>query len=197
MSAEVIAKSRRPTRTVLVVLASVAMVAIAAAWYLWPAVSAARGDVAVVTDATFDGIAAHLREELRVRGRELAEVEVAADWCEVAEQVTTRPLDAAFVVIAIQERGSCPGDPLEQVVATLLAAGVDPVLVVPPGSPNPAVEVRIVPVQALIGTPGTLTMPCEWWDDCSLGSVPVRLDSGDFTDAAADRIARMVAATIG
>ncbi len=198
MSAEVIAESRRPSRRrVVLALVGTAVVTIGAAWYLWPSVSGADGDVAVVTDSAFDDIVPHLREELRVRGRELASADVAGDWCELAERVAARPPDSGLFVIAIEARGSCQGDPVEQVVAALAVAGVDPVLVVPPGSAAPKVEVRVVPVEQLVGAPGTLSLPCEWWDDCSFGYVRVRLASGAFTDAAADRIARMVAATIG
>ena len=56
--------------------------------------------------------------------------------------------------------------------------------------------VTVVDPTVLLGDDGTVAMPCEWWDNC-VGTIAVRGDTGDLTDAGRERLARMVSAAIG
>ena len=71
------------------------------------------------------------------------------------------------------------------------------VVVVQPGDvTTPAslsgVDTVLVEPARLLGSPGTLEQPCQWWDDCPpSGQVVVRDETGALTLAGATRVARM------
>lgn len=182
-----------------IVICALAIVA-AATWYIWPYIAGDSSTVAAVGDERL--LAARDDVSFRVRdlGRDFIWVGEASSWCEVAasldEQRST--LDhTAFVVIGVDTLGSCAGDPVAATLELLERIGVDPVVLVPPGAQSPAGSTRVVLIETLLGPPDTATMPCERWDPCSEGSVTVRDESGLLTDAGSDRLARMIAATIG
>lgn len=181
------------------IIAVVLLVA-AVGWYAWPGISGDHGDVVVITDADHAAVTPHLVAEVRDRGRDVTALGEVDDWCSLAVEVPTLPLsdDVDVLVVAITERGDCAGDPMAAVVDALDRRSVAAVIVVPPGQSAPAVDARTVPVLELLGPPSATTVECEWWDECAPGeSVRVRSAAGQLTDAGADRIARMVAATIG
>ena len=53
-------------------------------------------------------------------------------------------------------------------------------------------DADVVEPARLLGAPGTLEQPCQWWDDCPpSGQVVVRDETGALTLAGATRVARM------
>lgn len=179
-------------------LAAVAILA-AATWFLWPIAGGGSGDVAAVGDDTFMPVSPALGRQLRDRGRGLVEMTPAQDWCALADGLPASDLaDVDLLVIGVAERGDCAGDPVRAVLGELDDRGIEPVVVVLPGELTPTSDVRLVLTETLLGPPGELTMPCEWWDDClPEGAVQVRSAGGDLTDIGTDRVARMIAAAIG
>lgn len=181
------------------IVAGVALVAVAA-WYLWPVTGGGSGDVAAVGDETFQSVDAPLGRQVRDRGRGYHSLPSVADWCQLAQQLPTTVLadDVDVLVIAVEQVGTCATDPVAAVLAQLDDRGIEPVLVAYPGSTATEVDARIVLTEQLLGGPEQLTAACQWWDDCPAeGSVQVRSAPGELTDVGADRVARMVAATIG
>ena len=180
--------------------AAVVATAAAVGWYAWPVVSGQHGDVAMVTDGAHALVAPHVVSEVRDRGRDITDLGEVANWCALAEAAPDLPIadDVEMLVVAVTDRGDCAGDPIAAVVATLDDRSVAAVIVVPPGQQAPNVDARMVPVESLLGPPSALTAECEWWDVCVPGeTVTVRSADGQLTDVGANRIARMVAATIG
>lgn len=185
--------------------AVVAVVA-GAVWYAWPLIGGDPRTVAVITDEVMLDAVPHLNKEIRERGREVTDLGPVSDWCTLAAGVDDLELDddTRFLVLVLTERGECSDDPVAEVIETLEATGVDPVVVILPGSHldtepvSLAPDVRTAVVGHLLGGPDQLNMQCEWWDDCPPeGVVPVRSADGSFTDAGLDRIARVVASVVG
>lgn len=173
---------------------------VAGTWFLWPAIDAGSADVAVIADGSIDEFGNALGTHVRDRGHGFVKLPALTDMCGLAAGLPSIKMSDAIdtLVIAVAERGSCADDPLVSVLGQLDQRGIDPVVVVFPGQANPANDVRMVLAQQLIGAPGEANMPCEWWDDCPAGGVvQVRSASGEVTAVGADRVARMVAATIG
>ena len=147
-----------------------------------------------------DGFGQALGTHVRDRGHGFVELAPATDMCGVASGLADIevPDGTDFLVIAVAERGGCVDDPMASVLEQLDQRGVEPVLVVFPGQGRPAANVRMVLAEQLVGAPGEQNMGCQWWDDCpASGVVQVRSASGDLTAVGADRVARMIAATIG
>jgi hypothetical protein len=178
----------------------IAIILAAATWYLWPLLSATHGDVAWIGDSGLQPAGDDLRVEVRDKGRNIVALGQVSDWCALAASLPSIKLPAhvGFVVIGLAEVGPCSGDPVGIALGELRRKGVAPVLVVYPGRSAVASGVRLVTSETLLGPPGTTARPCQWWDDCpSSGSIDVRLADGSLNAAGFNRIARMVAATIG
>lgn len=175
-------------------------------WYAWPSIGGDPRTVAVITDEVLLDAVPHLDKEIRERGREVVALSPILDWCTLASAVGDIELDddIRFLVLALTERGDCSDDPVAEVLETLDAAGVDPVVVILPGGhldtepTSLPPDVRTAVMEHLLGGPEQVNMPCEWWDDCpDDGVVPVRAGDGGLTDAGLDRIARVVASIVG
>lgn len=177
--------------------------AAAATWYLLPVVSGDHGDVAVYGGGTIESSFDELSYQLRDRGRDVTWIAAGSTWCELAELALTADR-VDVIVLAPEAVGACGGDP---VASTLDALHGDVhIVTVPLGSATDATTnatsvaasggITVVDPTALLGADGTGTMPCEWWDNCA-GTIAVRDDSGDLTDAGRERVARMVSAAIG
>ncbi len=166
---------------------------------MWPIVGGGSGNVVAVGGDSFSTVGPALGRQLRDRGRGFAELAPAPDWCALADGLPAADLsDVEVMVIAVPERGECTGDPVGAVLGELDDRGIDPVVVVLPGELPPTTDVWLVLTESLLGPPGEVMMPCEWWDDCPPeGAVQVRSASGALSDVGADRVARMIAAAIG
>ncbi len=188
---------RRPSlRTVIVAATSV----VAVGWYLWPAVQNDHSAVAVITDGSWSAITDHVTTEVRVRGRAVSDLGTVSDWCALAASVPSLTIDAdvGFVVIAIDTRGDCAGDPEVAALRAISDRSLAPVVVLDAAASAPSADVRTVPIEQLLGSADTRAMSCQWWEDCpQSGRVDVRNADGSLTDLGADRVARMVASAIG
>lgn len=181
-----------------VLAAGIAMAA--GIWFLWPAIAGGAGDVAVIADGSVDEFGQALGTHVRDRGHGFVELAAVTDMCGLAAGLHGMEMSDAIdtLVIAVAERGSCLDDPLTSVLGQLDQRGIEAVVVVFPGQDSPAADVRMVLAEQLIGAPDEPSMPCEWWDECPVdGVVQVRSAGGEVTAVGADRMARMVAATIG
>jgi hypothetical protein len=186
-----------PSRTWLATLGA-GLVA-AATWYLLPVVSGDHGDVAVFGGGTIESSIDVLSYQLRDRGRDVTWVAAGSTWCELAEGELAVD-DVDVVVLAPEALGSCDGDPVGGTLDRL--RGDVHIVMVPLGSAARETSdaatgaVTLVDPEVLLGADDTVTMPCEWWENC-VGAIAVRGDGGDLTDAGRERIARMVSAAIG
>jgi hypothetical protein len=171
----------------------------AATWYLLPVFSGDHGDVAVYGGDTIESSIDGLSYQLRDRGRNVSWVAAGSTWCELAE-VEFDVDDVDVVVLAPEALGACGGNPVATTIDRL--HGKVQLVIVALGRAAEATSVKatdrvtMVDPAALLGADGTITMPCEWWDNC-VGTIAVRTDSGDLTDAGRERMARMVSAAIG
>ena len=186
-----------PTRAWLAALG--VGLAAAATWYLLPVFSGHHGDVAVYGGGTIESSMGVLSYQLHDRGRDVEWIDAGSTWCELAEiELAVDEVDV--VVLAPEALGSCDGDPVADTLSRLRTE-VD-VVVVPIAGAAAALnstgtgEVTVVDPSVLLGTGDTTTMPCEWWDNC-VGTIGVRGEGGDLTEAGQERIARMVSAAIG
>lgn len=174
-------------------------VAAAATWYLLPVVSGDHGDVAVYGGGTIESSIDELSYQLRDRGRGVTWIAAGSTWCELAELVPAVD-DVDVIVLAPEALGACDGDPVARALDAL--NGEVQIVMVALGSTTERTtaaatgSVIVVNPTVLLGTDGTATMPCEWWDSC-VGTIDVRNASGDLTDAGRERVARMVSAVIG
>jgi hypothetical protein len=180
-------------------------------WLVWPAVDGG-GDVVIVGDAAASPTFAPTVTQVRDNGRQATVAATVADACELPDRLAEVAVDDGvdYVVIAVADTGDC-GDVVTSTVTVARQRGLEPVVVRFPGvdtGVDPA-EVALVDTERLLGSPGTLEVGCEWWDrvdpflaDGPLACSPddlvvVRSGDGSLTTAGFDRIARMVAASIG
>jgi hypothetical protein len=173
---------------------------VAGLWWLWPTLTGAEHDVDVLVVG--DGVLAEARRsiDLRIREEGLAvEWFEASDWCDDIGRLATVVDDVgpARVVLAFDGADACVG------AATAAIGDADGVAVVVPGAgPDPAAVAAAgfltVDPTRLIGAPGEpVELPCEWWEQpCLPAGTPVRGADGALTEAGAERLARVVAASL-
>ncbi len=142
-----------------------------------------------------------LSYQLRDRGRDVTWIAAGSTWCELAElELTVVDVDDVDVIVLAPEAfGACDGDPVASTLDAL--PGDVQIVMVAFGGTAEATSaasggVTVVDPTVLLGVDGAVAMPCEWWDNCA-GTIAVRGDSGDLTDAGRERVARMVSAAIG
>jgi hypothetical protein len=191
-------------------VAAVAVVSLGAVWMLLPAIDE-RGGVVIVADR--DGAVAvdDMVSQLRQNGRATDVLTVVDDSCVAVEAADLDGVGGAtgLVVIAVAEPGECDDDPVRRSVEVVNDAGLTPVVVRFPGVDIGEVDAMVVDTEVLLGPPGDIERPCEWWDRvdpfgaeqefaCSGDdTVVVRFADGGLTSAGTQRVARMVAAAIG
>jgi hypothetical protein len=174
--------------------------AVAGMWWLWPAVSGSARDVDVLVVG--DGVLAEARRsiELRIREEGLSvDWFESDDWCDEIDALATVVDDTepARVVVAFDGQTAC----IDAAAAAI--TGTDGVAVVVAGAgPDPstvaAAGFRTVDPTRLIGAPdGTVTLPCEWWEQsCAPPGTTVRDVAGVLTETGGERLARVLAATL-
>jgi len=128
----------------------------------------------------------------------------------IGDHFTMGPREAAVaadepthVIVSAVEEGTCGTAPEELRRAAAEAAGTArTVVVVQPGDvTTPAalsgVDAVLVEPARLLGPPGTLEQPCQWWDDCPpSGQIAVRDETGGLSFAGTTRVARMTTAAL-
>jgi hypothetical protein len=185
-----------PVAPLLVTVAAL----VAGMWWLWPTVSGSEGDVDVLVVG--DGVLAEARRSIELRIREdgwSVDWLESSDWCDEIDALATVVDDTepARVVVAFDGQTAC----IDAAAAAIM--GADGVAVVVAGAgPDPstvaAAGFRTVDPTRLIGAPGgTVTLPCEWWEQpCAPRGTTVRDVDGALTETGGERLARVLAATL-
>lgn len=175
-------------------------IAAAATWYLAPVFSGDHGDVAVYGGDSIEASLGILAFQLHDRGRDIEWMDAGPTWCDLS-LLDLSPPSVDVVVLAPESTGTCDGDPRAVTLDRLRGHG--DIVIVPLGATDArnvadvATETAtVVDTASLLGVEGTISMPCQWWDDCE-GFVAVRGDSGGLTAAGYERLARSVSAAIG
>lgn len=191
-------------------MAAVAIAAVGAVWMLLPAMQE-RGGVAVIADREGAVPAPDTVSQLRQSGRAADVLAISDDPCLPFESADFDAVGRAtdFVVISLADVAQCTDEPIVQAVDVVRAADLTPVVVRFPGTEVGDVDAIVVDTEVLLGPPGEIERPCEWWDRvdpfgaeqefaCSDNDmVVVRFADGGLTTAGTQRVARMVAAAIG
>lgn len=173
------------------------------AWWWWPTITgqADGTDVVVVGDGFLGVSEREVTYRIHEDGFSVAWAPPVTTWCDVPGAVSTAVAehDPSYVVVSAIEEGSCgtPAGQLRQDVVDA-AEGTRLVVVVQPGDSvtEPGLDgtgAVIVEPERLLGLPGTLEQPCQWWDDCQPnGQITVRDASGTLTPEGTTRVARMI-----
>jgi hypothetical protein len=171
-------------------------------WWWWPTFSgqASGIDVVIVGDPFLASAEQELTQRIHEDGFSLAWAPTVATWCDVpaAVRAAVEADEPTHVIVSAVEEGACGTPPEDLRRAAAAAAGTArTVVVVQPGDvTTPAslsgADAALVEPARLLGSPGTLEQPCQWWDDCPpSGQVVVRDETGALTLAGATRVARM------
>jgi hypothetical protein len=190
----------RPRRVRAVAIGVVALVVIG--WWWWPTFSgqASGTDVVIVGDPFLASAEQELTHRIHEDGFSLAWAPGVATWCELpaAVEVAVAADEPTHVIVSAVEEGECGTAPEELRRAVAEAAGAArTVVVVQPGDVTTAaslsgVDAVVVEPARLLGPPGTLEQPCQWWDDCPpTGQIAVRDETGGLSFAGTTRVARM------
>ncbi|MFM2182592.1 MAG: hypothetical protein RJB61_886 [Actinomycetota bacterium] len=206
-----------PSRRVGVALGVVSAV-VAAAWWLWPAITSLTGGdppgaVLLVDDGFLSAHERAVGDRFREDGRVVEWLE-AADWCAAADNLIDRgtrssaAADRDVVIISLGALGACD-DALFGALNAASAVGARDVVIVPQhgiqddgvddaladlltaGASRLDVRLTVADTTRLLGEPGTREMPCEWWEACD-GVVQVRLANGLLSTAGAGRVSRLI-----
>jgi len=184
--------------TILAVLAALV-------WWQWPTIAGhdKRTDVVLITDGFLSPTQLPLTNRIHEDGRSLRWDDGAAtSWCNAADAVTTAVdrFDPAAVVLSFSDATGCDASAVTDAVRA--ARGHSVVIVAQPGGSGVETAgdhdgAALVDPTRYIGDQLTATsMPCQWWDICSDGSVPVRTADGRLTAEGSDRVARMIVAQL-
>jgi hypothetical protein len=113
----------------------------------------------------------------------------------IADAVAER--SPSIVVLSFASLGSCGS---AGVAAAVDAAGDRRVILIAQTGDAYADVVAaagaIDPTRLVGGEAVPTTVSCKWWDVCENGSVAVRDDAGQLTDAGFERVARLLVATL-
>jgi hypothetical protein len=184
----------------------VAIVAVVAAlvWWQWPTIDGhdKRTDVVLITDGFLAPTQLPVTNRIHEDGRSLRWDEDATSWCNAADAVTRAvdQLDPAAVVLSFSDATGCDASAVTDAVRA--AKGHSVVIVAQPGGSGVETTsdrdgAALIDPTRYIGDQVTATsMPCQWWDICTDGSVPVRSADGSLTAEGSDRVARMIVAEL-
>jgi hypothetical protein len=160
----------------------------------WAAPSCTNGDGRVDTVVLHDGLLGAddrpVGDRLRERGRSV-EWRAGDDACAAVEAwLPAATAQIAVVIVA--------GDGLGQCGSLAQVANAQKLILLPPpgdqiGAPPGA---RVIDATWAVGAADTKSMPCWWMDiDCGAEGVVMRND-GALSDAALDRLGRIIAAEL-
>ena len=174
-------------------------------WWQWPTIAGhdKRTDVVLITDGFLTSKQLPVTNRIHEDGRSLRwDEDAATSWCNAADAVTRAvdQFDPAAVVLSFSDSTGCDATAVTDAVRA--AKGHSVVIVTQPGgsgvetAADPA-GAAVVDPTSYIGDQLTATsMPCQWWDICTDGSVPVRTADGRLTAEGSDRVARMIVAEL-
>lgn len=177
-------------------------------WMTLPALRSG-GDVVVVGSESSSALFPAVLGQLRETGRDAVSL-VVDDPCGATSAFDgtdlRRSIDIAVIVV---EPGDCSAAAATAGIAAAEDRGLQPIVVLLPGADAVESGVAVVDTEMLLGPPGELTQPCEWWDrpDALAWSaarpcrdddtVLVRTADGGLTVDGMQRVARMLAVAIG
>jgi len=174
-------------------------VVVAGVWWLWPTLAGSQHhtDVLVVGDGMLGEARQSIEQQVREAGLSVEWYE-SSGWCDEIGGLASvvEDVEPARVVVAFDGTATCVD------AAATAIGGADGVAVVIPGAgPEPttvaAAGFDTVDPSRLIGVAGSVELPCEWWEQtCPPTGTTVRGADGGLTEAGAERLARVVAASL-
>ena len=173
-------------------------------WWQWPWLAGhdKRTDVVLITDGFLSSSQLPVANRIHEDGRTLRWDEDATSWCNAAAAVrrAVDQYDPAAVVLSFSDATGCDATAVTEAVEA--AKGHSVVIVTQPGrsgietAGDGAGATLIDPTRYIGEQPTATSMPCQWWDICADGSVPVRTGDGALTAEGSDRVARMIVAEL-
>ncbi|MEP7113484.1 MAG: hypothetical protein ABI862_09485 [Ilumatobacteraceae bacterium] len=183
---------------------SILAVVVALLWWQWPTIARhdARTDVVLLTDGFLTSTQLPVTNRIHEDGRSLRWDTDATSWCDAADAVrrAVDQFDPAALVLSFADATGCDATALEAAVHA--AKGHSVVIVAQPGrSGIEAVgdhtgATVIDPARYIGDQLAAISLPCQWWDLCTEGTIAVRAPGGDLTAAGVDRVARMIVAEL-
>lgn len=185
-------------------VASVVAVVAALVWWQWPTIAGhdARTDVVLLSDGFLTSSELPVTNRIHEDGRSLRWDADATSWCDAADAVrrAVDQFDPAALVLSFADATGC--DPTALTDAVDAAEGHSVVIVAQPGRSgieavgDHAGATVIDPTRYIGDQLAAISLPCQWWDVCTDGTIAVRAPNGDLTAAGVDRVARMIVAEL-
>jgi hypothetical protein len=185
-------------------LVSVVAVVVALVWWQWPTIAGhdKRTDVVLLTDGFLTATELPVVNRIHEDGRSLRWDGAATSWCDAAEAVgqAVDQFDPAAIVLSFSDATGCDATALTNAVHA--ANGHSVLIVAQPGrsgieSISDRAGATLIDPTRYIGDQLTATsMPCQWWEICTDGTIAVRTADGDLTAEGGDRVARMIVAEL-
>ena len=126
----------------------------------------------------------------------------ATSWCNAADAVrhAVVEFDPAAIVLSFSDATGCDAAALTNAVRA--ANGHSVLIVAQPGrsgieTVTDRAGATLIDPTRYIGDQLTATsLPCQWWETCTDGTIPVRTATGDLTVEGSDRVARLIVAEL-
>ena len=173
-------------------------------WWQWPTIAGhgKRTDVVLLTDGFLTSTELPVTNRIHEDGRSLRWDDTATSWCNAADAVrhAVDDFDPAAIVLSFSDATGCDATAVTNAVHA--ANGHSVVIVAQPGrSGIEAVTDRagatLIDPTRYIGDQLTATsLPCQWWETCTDGTVAVRTADGALTAEGSDRVARLIVAEL-
>ena len=185
-------------------IVAILAIVVALLWWQWPTLAGhdKRTDVVLITDGFLSSSQLPVTNRIHEDGRSLLWAEDATSWCNAPDAVSraVEQFDPAAVVLSFSDAAGCEATAVTDAVHA--ANGHSVVIVAQPGrsgieaAGKSAGATLIDPTRYIGDQPMATSMPCQWWDICTEGSVPVRTADGELTAEGSDRVARMIVAEL-
>lgn len=180
------------------------LIVAALVWWQWPTIDGhdKRTDVVLLTDGFLPETQLTVVNRIREDGRSLRWERAATSWCNAAAAVgrAVDQFDPAAIVLSFSDATGCDATAVTNAVHA--ADGHSVLIVTQPG--RSAIETATATGGATLIDPtryigdqlAATSMPCQWWETCTDGSVAVRAANGDLTEEGTDRVARLIVAEL-
>ena len=183
-------------------LVSVLAVIAALVWWQWPLIAGQdeRTDVVLLTDGFLTSTALPVVNRIHEDGRTLRWDGGATSWCNAADAVrhAVVEFDPAAIVLSFSDATGCDATAVTNAVQA--ANGHSVLIVAQPGRSgieSATAGAKLIDPTRYIGAQLAATsMPCQWWETCTDGTVAVRTDDGELTPEGSDRVARLIVAEL-
>ena len=185
-------------------LVSVLAIVGALVWWQWPTLAGhdKRTDVVLLTDGFLTSTELPVDNRIHEDGRSLKWDSAATSWCNAADAVrrAVDEFDPAAIVLSFSDATGCDASALTDAVHA--ANGHSVLIVAQPGrsgieATSDRAGAKLIDPTRYIGDQLTATsLPCQWWETCTDGSVAVRTADGDLTPEGTDRVARLIVAEL-